>query len=111
MQKTIRIYGKEKVVENEGKKNKFISFSYTKDGVTFYQIKFNQDCENVPKQAGYWNITVDTEDVSKQKGKVNSNGNKNNDILWIRNIISKEKDTAYEEEVAKKRAEDINNIL
>lgn len=111
MEKTIRIYGKEKVVENEGKKNKFVSFSYTKDGVTFYQVKFNQDCENVPKQAGYWKITVDTEDVSKQKGKLNSNGNKNNDILWIRNIIKKTKDEAYEKEVAEKRAKEINDIL
>lgn len=111
MVKTIRIYGKEKVVENEGKKNKFVSFSYTKDGGTFYQIKFNQDCENVPKQSGYWLIEVDTEDVSKQKGKINSNGNRNNDILWIRNIISKKKDEAYEKEVTEKRTKEIEDIL
>lgn len=111
MEKTIRIYGKEKTVENEGKKNKFVSFSYTKDGEVFYQVKFNQDCENVPKQAGYWLITVDTEDVSKQKGKLNSNGNKNNDILWIRNIIKKSKDEEYEKAVAEKRSKEIEDIL
>lgn len=110
-ERTIRIYGREKSVEKDGKTLKFVSFSYTKDGVTFYQVKFNQDCENVPKQSGYWLITVNPEDVSKQKGKTNSNGNKNNDILWIANIISKTKDTVYEKEVAEKRAEEINNIL
>lgn len=111
MQKTIRIYGKEKSVEKDGKTLKFVSFSYTKDGETFYQVKFNQDCENVPKQSGYWLITVDTEDVSKQKGKLNSNGNKNNDILWIANIIKKQKDEAYEAEVAKRRADEIEDII
>ena len=111
MEKTIRIYGKEKTVENEGKKNKFVSFSYTKDGEKFFQVKFNQDCENVPKQAGYWLITVDTEDVSKQKGKINANGNKNNDILWIRNIIKKSKDEEYEKAVAEKRSKEIEDIL
>ena len=111
MEKTIRIYGKEKTVENEGKSNKFISFSYTKDGVTFYQVKFNQECENVPKQKGYWLITVDTEDVSKQKGKTNSAGNKNNDILWIKNILKKKKDDDYEAEVYEKRCKEIEDIL
>lgn len=111
MQKTIRIFGKEKTVENEGKKNTFVSFSYTKDGETFYQVKFNQECENVPKKAGYWLIEVDTEDISKQRGKINKNGNKNNDILWISNIISKKKDDDYEKAVAKKRADEINDIL
>lgn len=111
MQKTIRIYGKEKSVEKDGKTLKFVSFSYTKDGETFYQVKFNQDCENVPKQSGYWLITVDTEDVSKQKGKINSNGNKNNDILWIRNIIKKSKDEEYEKAVTEKRAKEIEDIL
>ena len=111
MEKTIRIFGKEKTVENEGKKNIFVSFSYTKDGETFFQVKFNQECENVPKKAGYWKITVDTEDVSIQKGKINKNGNKNNDILWISNILKKEKDEAYEKEVAEKRAKRVQEVL
>ena len=111
MEKTIRIFGKEKTVENEGKKNTFVSFSYTKDGKTFYQVKFNQECENVPKKAGYWLITIDTEDVSKQRGKINSNGNKNNDILWISNIISKKKDEEYERQVADNRAKELEEIL
>ena len=111
MLKTIRIFGKEKQVEQEGKTLKFVSFSYTKDGETFYQVKFNQNCENVPKQKGYWLIDVDTEDVSKQKGKVNANGNKNNDILWIANIAKKVKDEKYEAEVAKRRAEEIEEVL
>lgn len=111
MLKTIRIYGKDKTVEKDGTTLKFVTFSYTKDGETFYQVKFNQDCENVPKKSGYWLVTVDTEDVSIQKGKVNSNGNKNNDILWIANIAKKEKDEAYEAEVAKRKAEKIEEVL
>lgn len=111
MEKIIRIYGKDKEVENDGVKNKFVSFSYTKDGVKFFQVKFNQECENVPKKSGYWLITINPEDVSIQKGKINSNGNKNNDILWIRNIIKKEKDTAYEKEVADRKAKEIADIL
>ena len=111
MEKTIRIFGKEKTVDNNGVKNTFVSFSYTKDGERFFQVKFNQECENVPKKAGYWLITLDSEDVSIQKGKINSNGNKNNDILWIRNIAKKVKDEKYEKEVADRKAQEINDIL
>lgn len=111
MEKTIRIFGKEKTVGEGDKKQKFISFSYTKDGKVFYQVKFNQTCDNVPKTEGYWLITLDSEDVSIKKVKPNENGFKNNDILWIANISKKVKDTVYEEEVAKRKRQEVEDVL
>lgn len=108
MEKTIRIFGKEKQLDNGVK---FVSFSYTKDGEKFLQVKFNQACDNVPKTSGYWLITVDTEDVSLKKGKKLDNGNRANDILWVSNIIKKAKDAEYEAQVATKRKEELEEAL
>ena len=108
MEKTIRIFGKEKQLDNGVK---FVSFSYTSNGNDFYQVKFNQACDNVPKTSGYWKITVDTQDVSLKKGKKLEDGKRANSILWISNIIKKVKDAEYEAEVKKKREDELNSVL
>lgn len=107
MVKTIRIFGRERK-DNDGKK--FVVYSYTKDGKTFYQLKFRKECTMLPKETGYWLIEVDTNDCQVQRMKANKDF-KPNDILWIKNITSVKRDSAYEEVIRAAREQEIEDLF
>lgn len=111
MIKKFRVYARE-VETKDGKK--YITCSYTKEGERFYDVKFTRTCEKVVKFPGYFLIEADTKDISKEKGKryeVNGNSFIHNDIIWIKNAISVERDTAYEEELYLKREREIEELF
>ena len=64
---TLSIFGRERTKENG---EKFCKYSFTPDGVDFYEIVFKKECMTTPKQAGYWKMTVNEEDVDFKDGKV-----------------------------------------
>lgn len=109
MKKTIRIFGREK--QSQDGKTKFTSWSYTKDGVEFYDVKFTQECTTAPKKPGYWLITFDTNEVSKERKKRNQDGFKYNDVLWFRAIISATYDEDYAKEVEAERQAEIDELF
>lgn len=105
--KTIRIFGKE-IATTDGKK--FVKWSYTKDGVTFYDVKFARNCLQVPTVRGYWLVTFDISDCRKQKGKKTEKFTYN-DTLWIMQTLNIAKDDKYEAEVAEQRLQELEDIL
>ena len=107
MQKTIKIYGKE-YKTREG--TTFTRYSYTKDGEKFYQIKFTKDSHFTATQKGYCLLTIDDDNVSIQKGPT-KNGYKQNDIIWIKQVIKFEVDKNATEEYNANKQQLIKDLL
>lgn len=67
----------------------FIAFS-ARIGDKWYKIKFNKDCNDVPRTRGVYEIKVDEGNTSLERGKpyINKDGEERqgNDIIWIRRI-------------------------
>ena len=68
----------------------------------WYKVKFTKDCENAPKHKGLYDLTIDIDECSIEKGKIveNSKGKevKTPDIIWVRCIAGI---TKYSEEKLK----------
>lgn len=116
--KTIRIYGAEKTTQGENKK-KFIKWSYTKDGKTFYEVKFTSECA-IPSKRGYYLLTINPKKVNIKVTKTKTYYNeetdslidiKPNDIMWVQEIINIVPDKEYEAELEKKRLDDVMAVL
>ena len=105
--KTIRIFGRERK-DTDGKS--FIAFSYTKDGDTFYQVKFKKDCASTPKKAGYWLIDIEPKDCNIQKRKAQE-GFKPNDVLWIDNCSNVRVDKDYENELRERHEKEMADFF
>lgn len=58
----------------------------------WYKIKFTKDCVNVPKIKGLYELTIDFDFCSIEKGKPYTNkDNKkaiSNDTIWVRHIVN-----------------------
>ena len=107
MQKTIKIYGKEYTTK-EG--NTFTRYSYTKDGEKFYQIKFTKASHFSATQKGYCLLTIDDDKVSIQKGPT-KNGFKQNDIIWVKEVINFEVDKNATQEYNANKQQLIKDLL
>lgn len=59
---------------------KFLSYS-AKLGDEWFKIKFRRDCSRYPQEQGWWELNLNSDDVSLQKG------DQFGDILWIKSII------------------------
>lgn len=57
----------------------------------WYKIKFTQDCVNPPRKKGLYELTIDFDKCSLEKGKhyTNSAGTTgiSNDVIWVRHIV------------------------
>lgn len=57
----------------------------------WYKIKFTKECVDSPKTKGLYELTIDFDDCSIEKGKpyTNNAGKKgiSNDTIWVRNIV------------------------
>lgn len=107
IEKIIRVYGREVQLKDGGS---FVKFSYTKDGKTFYDVKFNKGCDQMPTSRGYWLITVLSEDVNVQRVK-HEKGVRTNDILWIKQVQDLKKDKVYEEVKNSIKQSEVNALL
>lgn len=58
----------------------------------WYKIKFTKECVDVPRTKGLYELTIDFDECSIEKGKqyVNSAGKKGiaNDTIWVRHIVA-----------------------
>lgn len=58
----------------------------------WYKIKFTKDCANAPKEKGLYELTIDFDDCSIEKGKpfTSKSGRKGvaNDNIWVRKITA-----------------------
>lgn len=84
--RTITIYSKE---VKDGKKTFVVSSA--KIGERWYKIKFVQGCAESPKTSGVYNLTIDFDDCSLEKGKpyTSATGRQgiSNDTIWVRHIV------------------------
>lgn len=75
----------------EVKKEKqcFIVCSTEINGI-WYKVKFTKECEGAPKKKGLYDLTIDFDECSVEKGKWYPNKDgvnvKSNDIIWVRSI-------------------------
>lgn len=53
----------------------------------WYKVKFTKDCDNAPRKAGLYDLTVDDDEMSIQTGTV-KNEHKQNDIIWVHAIVT-----------------------
>ena len=71
------------------KKTFYVSSS--KIGEKWYKIKFRQECENAPKKAGKYHLTINFDDCSIEKGGVYTNKKgkelQENDSIWVHRIV------------------------
>lgn len=84
-------------IENQ----KFLGYSYINKKGTYYKVKFRMDCNQYPKEAGYWKIETENGEVSIEKGYMTKERYNVPPTLWIHNVVKFEKD-----EEAVKRAEE-----
>lgn len=58
----------------------------------WYKIKFTKECEGAPKRKGIYELTIDFDCCSIERGKryTNSQGKHgiSNDIIWVREIAN-----------------------
>lgn len=103
-----------KLHAQEIKKDKqtFISCSAEING-KWYKIKFTKDCDNAPKRKGLYELTVNFDNLSREKGKTyTTKDNKkavSNDIIWVKNIVSIEKYS--EEQLAEENRLEMSEIF
>lgn len=90
----------------------FISCS-AKIGEKWYKIKFTKECTTDIKKRGLYDLKVNVDDISRQKGreKTLKGGKKvmDNDTLWIRKVVSLRKYT--EEEMAELNRRDLDEVF
>lgn len=116
MIKKIRVYASEKKTLDG--QNTFIKWSYTKDGETFFEVKFTKKCA-IPQEKGYYLLEADSKDINikktKEKTYTDDNGVvttvKPNNILWFKAIKSITRDEVYEAELEAKREAEVNELL
>ena len=93
--KKFTIYAK--TIENQ----KFLEYSYINKKGTYYRVKFRSDCNQYPKEPGYFSLEVEDDKVSLKKGYISKEGYNVPSELWIHNVSKFAKD-----QEAEKRAEE-----
>lgn len=123
MEKVLRVFVKERTITKEdGSVVKPLETSYTPDGKKFYKIIFTGVSK--PNRIGYWLVKVDSSKVSPKDGKPlfkkdgtpvisKKTGQQviENDLLFIKEVISLKFDENYEEERAKVQQEKVDAIF
>lgn len=122
MEKTMRVFTKEREITVDGKKVKVYEHSWTPNGKKFFKIIF--EGVSKPNKAGYWIVKVDDSKISPKNGKpmYRKDGTPviskktgehlvENDILFLKETISLKFDEDYEKERAVKQQEKVNAIF
>lgn len=107
-QKTIRIYGREYTAKNG---NNFVRYSFTPDGKVFYVIKFCKDCKMIPNKAGYVQLTLDKDTCTIQHGKVLADNKKENDTIWVHNVIDYQIDVEANKEIEENKKKALDKVF
>lgn len=112
MEKTIRVFARERKTVKDGVTNKFLVYSYTKDGENFFEVKFTSDCEYKPTKVGYWLVDIDTNSCNIKKHKPDLvTGVIKNHTLWISKCEKVVHDVEYEKEINDKKQQELESIL
>lgn len=74
----------------------------------WYKIKFTKDCNESPKTKGLYELAIDFDNCSVEKGKqyTNKNGKKGvaNDTIWVRDVVALRQYTDAELKAANRAA-------
>ena len=69
------------------------------------------DLLKTPTKTGYIKLTLDKETCSIQHGKVLNEKTKENDIIWVHNVIDYEVDEKANEEIAENKKKSLNKAF
>ena len=98
--------------EIKKEKQQFIASSAEING-KWYKIKFTKDCADTPKYRGLYELVIDFDTCSLERGKqfTNSKGEsvKGNDTIWVRHIVGIRKVT--EEELKERNRNDMASVF
>ena len=88
-------------------KQSFIASSAEING-KWYKIKFTKECNDMPRVRGLYELVIDFDDCSVEKGKpyTNSKGKQAiaNDTIWVRHIVGLRMHTEEELKAANRAA-------
>lgn len=86
-QRQILVHAQEVKLDNK----KFITCS-AEINKKWYKIKFTQDCEGAPKKRGLYDLIIDFDDCSIERGKQYTRKDGtigiNSDTIWVRKIVN-----------------------
>ena len=87
-QRTFKVYAKE-ITTKDG--NKFVTLS-TVANEQFYKFKFKKACTSNIQLKGVYDVVVDLNDISVQRGKIKTTEDgrefKENSTIWIDKVVS-----------------------
>lgn len=110
MIRTIKLSAKE-IKKTDGK-GTFISCS-AKIGGKWYRIKFTKEANGEPKKRGLYDLTVDDNNCSLQRGRVKTKADgtqyTENDIFWVNKIEALRQYT--EEELAEMNRKTMDGVF
>ena len=93
-------------------KQSFIACS-AKIGEKWYKIKFTKEVKDAPDTRGLYDLTIDFDDCSVERGKpyTSKNGKKgiSSDIIWVRHIVGLREYSA--EELAEINRNELSEIF
>lgn len=107
----IRVFGKERTRESG---EKFVVYSYTPNGKVWYKVAFTKDCSTQPKKTGYYKLVVNPFALSIKEGRLITTPEKTykeNDTLFISDVISFKEDTEYTKVLEAKKREKVEDML
>lgn len=74
----------------------------------WFKVKFTKECAEAPRTKGLYELTIDFDECSVEKGKAytTNNGKKGvaNDVIWVRHIVGIRKYTEEELRAANRSA-------
>ena len=103
--KKITIYAK--TIENQ----KFLEYGYKNKKGQYYRVKFRSDCNQYPKDKGYWSIEFEKENASIENGRLTKEGYNIPATLWIHKLSKFEKDEEAEKQAIKNRQAALDEAL
>lgn len=87
-QRTFKVYGKE-ITTKDGNKFVVLSTAYNEE---FYKFKFKKACTSNIQLKGVYDVVVDLNDISVQRGKIKTKEDgtefKENATIWVDKVIS-----------------------
>lgn len=107
---TMRVFAK---ARKNSKGKEFLTYSFTKDGKKFYDVRFRQsiDTHNIPHNVGYWLLTIPKGQANIKKATPDENGKLWNDIIWVKECVKCVEDEEYEKKREQERNQEVDDLL
>lgn len=103
----IRVYAKK--VNYQGRY--FLSYSFTKNGKKFYDVKFRKEVRELPTGSGFWLVSVPKGMCNISKAKPDKKGHIWNDVIWVQEVVSCVRDEKYEKAREDEKQQELDELF